>query len=288
VSHILTFWGTRGSIPTPGQHTARYGGNTACISITGSDGRLVILDAGSGLRPLGHELMRDRKETLTADILLSHTHWDHIQGLPFFKPLSASGNAFCIYGAAQEGVSLREILKRQMDPMVFPVPLSALAASIQVTEITEGDYVLSGFRVGALRLRHPGTTLGYRLGPEDGGQDVAYLTDNELGSGGNYPVGADWRARLVRFLADTDILIHDAMYADQIIQARRGWGHSTPSEAVDLAVEAACRRLILFHHEPEHGDGAIDRLLEETRAYAQRVAPELVVDAAAEGMEFSL
>jgi len=288
VSHILTFWGTRGSIPTPGPHTARYGGNTACISLTGSDGRLVILDAGSGLRPLGHDLMQDRKGTLRADILLSHTHWDHIQGLPFFKPLSAGGNSFCVYGAAQEGVSLREILKRQMDPMVFPVPLSALAASLQVTEITEGEFVLSAFRVSAFRLRHPGTTLGYRLAPEDGGRDVAYVTDNELGPGGNYPVGTNWRARLVSFLAETDTLIHDAMYADQIIQARRGWGHSTPNQAVDLAVEAKCRRLILFHHEPEHGDDAIDRLLDETRAYAQGVAPGLVVDAAAEGMELSL
>jgi ribonuclease BN (tRNA processing enzyme) len=175
-----------------------------------------------------------------------------------------------------------------MDPMVFPVPLSALAASLQVTEITEGDFVLSAFRVSAFRLRHPGTTLGYRLAPEDGGRDVAYVTDNELGPGGNYPVGTNWRARLVRFLAETDTLIHDAMYADQIIQARRGWGHSTPNQAVDLAVEAKCRRLILFHHEPEHGDDAIDQLLGETRAYAQGVAPGLVVDAAAEGMELPL
>lgn len=288
MSHILTFWGTRGSIPTPGPQTARYGGNTACISISHSDGRLVILDAGSGLRPLGHDLMQNHKETLSADILLSHTHWDHIQGLPFFKPLSASGNSFCIYGAAQEGVSLREILKRQMDPMVFPVPLSALAATIQVNEISEGDFPLSGFRVGAFRLRHPGTTLGYRLAPEGGGRDVAYVTDNELGSGGNYPVGADWRARLVRFLSETDTLIHDAMYADQIIRARRGWGHSTPRQAVDLAAEASCRRLILFHHEPEHGDDAMDHLLGETRAYAETVAPGLVVDAAAEGTELSL
>ena len=288
MAHSLTFWGTRGSIPTPGPETARYGGNTACISIDGSAGRLVILDAGSGLRPLGHELMKQRNGPLTADILLSHTHWDHIQGLPFFKPLSARGTSVCIYGAAQEGVPLKEILGRQMDPMVFPVPLNALAAALTVVEISEGDFEIDDFRVCAFRLRHPGTTLGYRLIPSSGGREVAYVTDNELGPGGSYEVPADWRARLVEFVAGADTLIHDAMYLDQIIQARAGWGHSTPRQAVDLAHEGRCSRLILFHHEPEHDDAALDRLLADTRDYARRLAPKLEVEAAAEGMKFSL
>ena len=284
----MKFWGTRGSIPTPGPSTARYGGNTACVSVSGPDGRLVILDAGSGLRPLGHELMAGATDAISADILLSHTHWDHIQGLPFFKPLSAPGNAFCIFGAAQEGVALEEILRRQMDPMVFPVPLRALAASIRVKEISEGDIELPDFEVRAFRLRHPGTTLGYRLAPASGGRHVAYLTDNELGEEAGYKVHAQWRTRLIAFLAGTDTLIHDAMYAEQIIQARCGWGHSTPWQAVTLAAEAGCRRLILFHHEPEHDDDALDRLLDDTRAYAARTAQGLEVDAAFEGMELSL
>ncbi len=288
MTYTLRFWGTRGSIPTPGPKTARYGGNTACVSVSGPDGRLVILDAGSGLRPLGHELMAGPRRAISADILLSHTHWDHIQGLPFFKPLSAPGNSFCIYGAAQEGVALEEILRRQMDPMVFPVPLRALAAAIQVKEITEGEVGLPDFIVRAFRLRHPGTTLGYRLAAAGGGRDIAYLTDNELGDGAGYPVRPNWRARLVEFLAGTDTLIHDAMYAEQIIKARCGWGHSTPHQAVALAAEAGCRRLILFHHEPEHDDDALDRLVEETRAYALRTAGSLEVDGAAEGMEFPL
>lgn len=288
MAHTLTFWGTRGSIPTPGPGTARYGGNTACISIDGSAGRLVILDAGTGLRPLGHELMGHRNGPLSADILLSHTHWDHIQGLPFFKPMSARGTSVSIYGAAQEGVPLKEILGRQMDPMVFPVPLNALAAALTVVEISEGDFEIDDFRVCAFRLRHPGTTLGYRLVPVAGGREVAYVTDNELGAGGSYEVTPNWRERMVQFVAGADTLIHDAMYLDQIIQARAGWGHSTPRQAVDLAREARCRRLILFHHEPEHTDDALDRLLADTRQYAGRVAPELEVDAAAEGMTFPL
>lgn len=284
----LTFWGTRGSIPTPGPQTSRYGGNTACLSISGDGDRLVILDAGSGIRPLGHQLMSQRGRMIAADILLSHTHWDHIQGLPFFKPLSASGNRFCVYGAAQGDVPLQEILRRQMDPMVFPIPLEALAAKIEVHEIAEGEFPLHGFRVRAFRLRHPGATLGYRLAPANGGRDVAYVTDNELGTGGTYPVAADWRKRLVEFLDGTDTLIHDAMYSDQFIQQRAGWGHSTPRQAVDLAAEAECGRLILFHHEPENDDVMLDQLVADAREHARRVAPNLVVEAAMEGDGFSL
>jgi phosphoribosyl 1,2-cyclic phosphodiesterase len=284
----VRFWGTRGSIPTPGPHTTRYGGNTACISIAGIEGRLLVLDAGSGLRPLGHELMGRQNGPITADILLSHTHWDHIQGLPFFKPLSASGNSFCVYGAAQGGVPLEQILRRQMDPMVFPVPLEAFAAGIQVTEIEEGALALRDFNINAFRLRHPGTTLGFRVTPATGGRDLAYLTDNELGTGGAYPVPKDWRARLVKFLDGIDTLIHDAMYSDQIIHARGGWGHSTPKQAVDLAAEAGARKLLLFHHEPEHGDDALDASVADTRDYARQVAPKLIIEAAAEGVSFSL
>ncbi len=284
----LTFWGTRGSIPAPGPRTARYGGNTACLGISGPDGRLVILDAGSGLRTLGLELMAAHRSPITADILLSHTHWDHIQGLPFFKPLSDSANRFCIYGAPQGGTPLEGILRLQMDPAVFPVPLEALAARLEVHDIAEGEIPLQDFRVRAFRLRHPGTTLGYRLEPTAGGREIAYVTDNELGGGGSYPVSVDWRDRLVAFLGGTDTLIHDAMYSDTFIKLRAGWGHSTPRQAVELAADARCARLVLFHHEPEHDDAMIDRLLADAREHARRLAPSLVVEAAIEGSSFTL
>jgi ribonuclease BN (tRNA processing enzyme) len=166
-------------------------------------------------------------------------------------------------------VPLEEILRRQMDPMVFPVPLAALAARIEVHDIIEGQVPLRDFDVRAFRLRHPGTTFGYRLGPSGGGREIAYLTDNELGPGGTYPVSPDWRKRLVQFLAGADTLIHDAMYPEQFIQLRAGWGHSTPRQAVDLAAEAGCARLILFHHEPEHDDDAVDALLADAREHAR-------------------
>jgi phosphoribosyl 1,2-cyclic phosphodiesterase len=289
MSYTLTFWGTRGSIPTPGPHTARYGGNTPCIGVTrpGSPHH-VILDAGSGLRPLGHEIMLQGGGAVSADLLISHTHWDHIQGLPFFKPLSVPGSRVRIYGARQEGVGLEDILRRQMDPMVFPVPLRALAAELTVTEVERAPFEIEGFRVTPFRLRHPGTTLGYRLEARDGGREIAYVTDNELGPGGNYPVGAEWRRDMVAWLGGIETLVHDAMYAEHIIAARAGWGHSTPRQAVDLAAESGARRLLLFHHEPEHTDDALDRLLGDTCAYARRVAPRLVVEAAVEGMQLTL
>ncbi|HJP58123.1 MAG TPA: MBL fold metallo-hydrolase [Gemmatimonadales bacterium] len=284
----LTFWGTRGSIPTPGPATTRYGGNTPCVTLS-AGGPLLILDAGSGLRCLGHELMRPpAPKPLRANLLLSHTHWDHIQGLPFFKPLSVRGNSLCVYGASQDGVALEEILGRQMDPMVFPVPLKAMAATVHVENIGEGELPLDGFEVTAFRLRHPGTTLGYRVAPPDGGRDLAYVTDNELGAGGQYDLPADWRDGLVSQLEGVDTLVHDAMYSDSMIEARAGWGHSTPAQAVDLAAECECRRLVLFHHEPEHDDAAVDRMLEEARAYARKAAPRLTVVAAVEGETLTL
>jgi phosphoribosyl 1,2-cyclic phosphodiesterase len=258
------------------------------VAVAGRKDELVILDAGSGIRPLGRDLLRSGNGSINADILLSHTHWDHIQGLPFFQPLNVKGNSVRIYGSAQEGVGLESILDRQMDPMVFPIPLRALAAELTVTEIEGGAFEIDGFTVEAFRLRHPGTTLGYKLVPVRGGPTMAYLTDNELGSGGNYSVPENWRAELVRFLGGVDTLIHDGMYSDELMAQRAGWGHSTPKQAVELAIECKARRLVLFHHEPEHDDEAIDQLLARARADAKNLATRLVVDAASEGMQLHL
>lgn len=287
--YTVTFWGTRGSIPTPGPHTARYGGNTPCVSVAAGGDRLVVLDAGTGIRPLGLAVDREDQGPLTLEILLTHCHWDHIQGLPFFKPLFRNGNVVRIFGTPQEDVSLETILERQNHPSVFPIPLRALAAKLSVNVIIPGEeFEVDGFRVETIRLRHPGTTLAYRLTPTEGGASMAYVTDNELGPGGSYDVPEDWRARMVKFLEGVDLLIHDGMYSADLLATRAGWGHSSPAEAVALAAEAGAKRLVFFHHEPDHDDAAIDRLLSGARAAAMRSAPSLVVDAAMEGLTFTL
>jgi len=287
----VTIWGARGSIPTPGPLTARYGGNTPCVTLLseGPAGRsLVILDAGTGIRPLGRALVEASKEPLVADLLISHTHWDHIQGLPFFAPFYDERSHIRIWGAQQGEVPLEQILREQMNPVVFPVPLHQLDATLSVTQVEPGRFPVGEFVVDAMRLRHPGNTLAFRLVPRSGGPSVVYITDNELGPGGTYEVGAGWRDELVGFAAGADLLTHDAMFTTEEVTTFAGWGHSSHIEAVDLAVDAAVRRLLLFHHRPERTDDGMDDLFTEARRRAETRRPGLEVVAAFEGLEITL
>ncbi|UCG88828.1 MAG: MBL fold metallo-hydrolase [Gemmatimonadota bacterium] len=291
MAYRLTFWGTRGSIPTPGGSTARYGGNTPCVSLEYIDGdgsRLLVLDAGTGIRLLGNQLIERGNGESDVDLLLSHTHWDHIQGLPFFGPLFDGGNAVRVWGPRQGEATVESILRRQMEPVVFPVPLDGLAAQLSVQHIDSGPLEVGDFAVSATRLRHPGSTLAYRLTPLAGGTSVVYATDNELGPGGEYEVGPRWREEFVRFLHGVDLLVHDAMYAGDELQQYRGWGHSSFEEAVAVAAEAGIRRLVLFHHRPERDDIAMDALVQAAQQMARAADHPLEVTAAMEGTELTL
>jgi phosphoribosyl 1,2-cyclic phosphodiesterase len=246
------------------------------------------LDAGTGIRALGLQLVERQNGAIRAEILLTHAHWDHIQGLPYFKPFFGAGNAVRIWGSRQGTTSLEAILRQQMDPAVFPVPLDALSASLTVQEVGAGEFTVGEFRVRAMKLRHPGTTLGYRLTPVSGGASLAYVTDNELGGGGHYATKSSWRREFVEFLSGVDVLVHDAMYTPQELETHRGWGHSTYEEAVALAGEAKARRLVLFHHEPEHADEVMDELLAAAQKLARASGGPAEVLAAAEGMHLTL
>ncbi len=290
MKYTVTFWGTRGSIPTPGPTTSRYGGNTPCVAVEGAEGQLVVLDAGTGIRTLGLDLVEKQNGAVKVEILLSHAHWDHIQGLPHFKPFFAPGNTVRIWGTRQGTASLEAILRQQMDPAVFPVPLDALSASLTVQQVDRDEFSIGEFRVRTTKLRHPGTTLGFRLTPAKGGggSSMAYVTDNELGPGGQYDVAKSWRRDFVKFLKDVDLLIHDAMYTPAELEQHRGWGHSTYEEAVNLAQDAGAKKLVLFHHEPEHGDKAMDGLVAAARKFAKTRGGSLEVLAAQEGMKVTL
>jgi phosphoribosyl 1,2-cyclic phosphodiesterase len=245
----------------------------------------LVLDAGTGIRALGAALVAG-DAPVAVELLLSHTHWDHIQGLPFFAPLYRPGARVAIRGPRPEGATLREVLEGLMRPAVFPIPVSAFAAEVGITEVAEGEFDAAGWRVRAFRLCHPGPTLGYRL-ERDGSASAAYLTDNEL-PGGWHGVTPDWRSRLVDFLRGVHTLVHDATNSEDQVHTRRGWGHSSPSQALALAVEAGCERLVLFHHDPERRDEAVEQLLAATRRQAAQVAPSLRVAAAREAEALTL
>jgi phosphoribosyl 1,2-cyclic phosphodiesterase len=277
----LRFWGTRGSVPTPGARTVRYGGNTPCVEVrTGTDW-LVILDAGTGIRELGRSLMATALgDAIAGDIFLTHAHWDHIQGIPFFAPIFERGNHFTIWGSDSLQTSVDRVIRDQMSPVVFPVAFDTLAAQIDFREIAEERHAGNGYEVAAFRVQHPGGALGYRFTDATArDRSFVYISDNELAAG-----DADWRARLVEFVRGANVLVHDATYTAEEYDQHRGWGHSTSDDAVALALEAGVGELVLFHHKPERADDEVDACTDACRELIARRGAALRVTAAAEGM----
>lgn len=286
----LQFWGTRGSIPSPGPNTVRYGGNTPCVEVRTSDGWLIILDAGTGIRELGRSLIgRANGAPIAGDIFLTHAHWDHIQGIPFFGPIFQRGNHFKIWGSRNLERSVDRVVRDQMSPVVFPVAFEEIDATIDFCEIAEERHEGHGYEVSAFQVRHPGGALGYRFAElNDSGHVLVYISDNELGAGAEYDTRRGWRDELVSFVRGARVLVHDTMYTAEEYDHHRGWGHSTYGDAVELALEADVEQLVLFHHKPERGDDEVDRRAEECRELAKRRGGGLEVVAAAEGMTLTV
>jgi len=279
----VTFWGTRGSVPTPGPSTVRYGGNTSCVEMRTEAGTLFIFDSGTGIRELGLALARDGGP-VAGHLLLGHTHWDHISGFPFFAPAYIPNTRLAIYGARNLDRSLRDVLAGQMHHPYFPVPLGDLRAEMRFCELGQGKIHVDDAVVRTSYLNHTAVCLGYRV--EADGVSVAYITDHEPHAAGEDglrrgAVHAGDR-RLIEFVQGVDLLIQDAQYTSEEYAARRGWGHGSTDYVVDVALEAGVRRVALFHHEPTHADEDIDRILLASRKRAREAGSSLEVVGAAE------
>lgn len=273
----IKFWGVRGSIPTPGPRTTRYGGNTSCVEINFPNKPRFILDAGSGIRELGKELLK-ATEPVTSYIFLSHFHWDHIQGLPFFKPAFKPGNHFIIYGCDEPDVDLTKIISMQMNPIYFPVAVEDMRAKVEFRTAKEGTFQVEGVSIQSQFMNHPGYTLGYRFNYE--GKSVIYISDNEpfrqLIEGKAANMESSLRDRfenfvdnkedqLIEFISEADLLIHDTQYFPHEYEERITWGHSPYTYTVDIAVKARVKKLVLFHHDPDHDDETVDKIAELSR-----------------------
>jgi phosphoribosyl 1,2-cyclic phosphodiesterase len=275
----VKFWGVRGSIPTPGPGTAYYGGNTSCVEVRSGD-EIIILDAGTGLRSLGAALMTEFKDQpLNLTLLLTHTHWDHIHGLPFFAPIYNSKCRLRILGSVGARKGLAEALTGQMESTYFPVPFSKVPGNIEVEEFKELNFDIGPFVIRAQRANHPGLCVGYRLFTPDG--LISFFPDTEPRIGGE-------DRDMIEFIRDSDVLILDSQYDSVEYKKHIGWGHGCVDDSVALALKAKVQRLCLFHHDPDHDDEKIDDFVKHARHIVRQRKGKLKVDAAREGMTIQL
>jgi phosphoribosyl 1,2-cyclic phosphodiesterase/DNA-binding response OmpR family regulator len=285
----VRFWGSRGSLPTPGPATVRYGGNTSCVEINSHDGTLIIIDCGTGIRQLGQDLLASRRAPLRGHILISHTHWDHIQGIPFFAPFFTPENEWDLYAPKGVHRSLRDTLEGQMQYSYFPVRLNDLGARIRYHELVEGTFQIADVTVRTRYLNHTALTFGYRL--ESGNATIVYASDHEphsrhLANGTGEIFGED--SRHCEFLSHADLVIHDAQYTAEEYPQKIGWGHSTVEYALALCGAAGVKRACLTHHDPSRDDDGLDRIVAKARADLHSMASAMEVMAAVEGMTLSV
>lgn len=285
----VTFWGTRGSISTPGRSTEKYGGNTPCVSIQ-CDGTQIVLDAGTGIRNLGlflEEQYRERDTIPSLHLFLTHTHWDHIQGLPFFQVAYIKGAEVSIYGSQTKERFLESILQRQMNMDFFPVGLWELAADVNIREIVGKEIRLDSVVVDwQEQVFHPGGSVRYRITAEK--KRVVYATDVELDRIFNPELenseSEAFLQQYIDFIQGVDLLIADGQYTEEEYREKVGWGHSSVPVILDLAIRAKVKQLAIFHHDPDHSDKTLDRLWRECRSKYGDSEPPINIFWAREGM----
>ena len=287
----LKFWGVRGSIPTPGPTTIRYGGNTSCSELR-HNGKLFILDAGSGLRVLGNELLKTGSP-ITASIFISHMHWDHIQGIPFFTPAFIPNNNFTFYGSEPAGKDLPTIIADQMDPTYFPIEMKEMGSSMNFKPLFEDKYEIEGIQVETIYVNHPGNALGYKFYLNN--KKLVYISDNEpflnvenMNKSDQVLLGEDSNQKLINFITNVDVLVHDAQYTQDEYEKKITWGHSPVEYTVDIAIKAGVKKLVLFHHDPLHDDDMIDQMLKLAWDHASKSGNSMEILAAREGLTIDI
>ncbi len=286
----VRFWGTRGSIPTPGRKTEKYGGNTPCLELRSGD-TIIVLDAGSGLRELGEAWMKEfAGRAMRASILFTHLHWDHIQGFPFFTPAYIPGNSFTIFGEDRPSGGIRELLSGQMQGDYFPVPLAAMRSKLEFKS-TSDEFQIDDIRIRAFRLPHPGGSLGFRIESKE--SVFVLATDCELDQVAlnaaeirTNPRGVrQFDQKFLEYFRGADLLVVDAQFFDDEYETRRGWGHNPVATVVDLCQQVTPKMCALFHHDPQHTDDTVRTLVSETFGrLEQRGARDMLIFAAREGV----
>jgi len=272
----VTFYGVRGSVPSPGPQTARYGGNTSCVEVRLADGSVLALDAGTGLRQMGNNLLREGR-TSPVHLLLSHTHWDHVLGLPFFGPLWGKDNHIFVYPLANDA---QERFQRNIfDDIHFPVSVDDIPARMEFVKPDTQTWRIGSATVSRIMLNHPGGAQGFRI-DDDGGTSLAYITDNELRAGKALVTVEE----LARFTDDVDVLIHDSQYLMADMPHKHGWGHSVVDDVLNLGVLAEPKRLVLFHHDPDRTDDALDAIGERSQKWIAEHAKGTEVIVASESL----
>jgi phosphoribosyl 1,2-cyclic phosphodiesterase len=278
----LRIWGCRGSLATPGPDTVRYGGNTSCVELRGTDGSLLVFDAGTGIRGLGGSLVREGPKTI--HLLLTHLHLDHIEGLGFFAPLHDPEAEIHVYGPAAPDRGLRDRIAEYLSPPWYPLTFDALPARFSFHELERDGWDIGGLRLRSTPVRHPGPTIGYRV--EENGRSFAFVPDNEPALDG--PVGElpDDALSGLPVAAEADLLFHDAQYTASEYEERVGWGHSSIPDFAAFVRRADPAQVLMFHHDPAHSDGDVEAMHEEAKRLAGALGDRVAI--AREGLELEL